>query len=482
MKPLSTGLILCLLLTPPLRAYDREVWTSYPNMNHVTALAEGDVQIYVATTGGIRRYDRFANRWLSPLTTLDGLPDNRVQRLAYDPNTGDLWFDTPSGSGVWMSRLETMSLATRDPVPQHYPPRAIPPVMLPFGYYLENNWIQGPRRTYAITDILIDSWRILWIGTRGLGVGRADLRDEQLEFLHFGPMTENVTAIALDGDRIWFGGEDTYRGPARGITRYHPSTDTWEYFQPEDIIGLDDVRVSAILPDSTDVWFGTWGGLVRYTKKSGQWLTYRLYGRNSDRITALARDSQRLWIGTRAGLRILDLKADTLRTVEGSERFAIRALDAGPDFIWAGTDWGLYRCARRDVTWAPVRCPEGLTKGPISAVFARAGKVWAAVEAPPALIHQSGSDTTWQRFPLSEVGGSRRVAIAADTSRVWVATDQGAFRLDIARKLWKDYTRFSGLIHDRVHAILLDGDYVWFGTQEGASRFHWARGFFEKNH
>ena len=99
MNPRFTGPILCLLLTLPLWAYDREVWTSYPNMNHVTALAEGDVQIYVATTGGIRRYDRFVNRWLPPLTTLDGLPDNRVQRLAYDPDTGDLWFDTPSGSG-----------------------------------------------------------------------------------------------------------------------------------------------------------------------------------------------------------------------------------------------------------------------------------------------------------------------------------------------------------------------------------------------
>ena len=42
-----------------LDAYDREVWTSFPNMNSVTSLAEGETQIFVGTTGGIRRYDRF---------------------------------------------------------------------------------------------------------------------------------------------------------------------------------------------------------------------------------------------------------------------------------------------------------------------------------------------------------------------------------------------------------------------------------------
>ena len=47
--------------------------------------------------------------------TLDGLPDNRVQRLAFDPNTGDLWFETPSGGGRWISRLEIMSLIGQTP-------------------------------------------------------------------------------------------------------------------------------------------------------------------------------------------------------------------------------------------------------------------------------------------------------------------------------------------------------------------------------
>ncbi len=482
MKHTSIGLILCLLLPLSLPAYDREAWTSYPNMNDVTALAEGDHHIYVATTRGIRRYDRFTNRWLSPITTLDGLPDNHVRRLAYDPNTGDLWFDTPSGSGAWLSRLETVSIAAPHTAPRRRPPAAIPPVFLPFEYDLEGSWIRGPWRRYAITDVMIDSWRILWIGTRGLGVGRADLRDEQLEFLRFGPMEENITAMALDGDRIWFGGEDTYRGPVRGITRYHPPTGTWKYFESDQIVGLDDVRISTILPDSANVWFGTWGGLVRYTRKWGQWLTYHLSRRHPGPVTALARDGNRLWIGSGTGLSVLDLKADTLRTVEGSERFAIRTLEVGPEFIWAGTHLGLYRCARRDVTWKPVRSLEGHTKSPISALFVRQGEIWAAAEAPPALLYRSKSGNTWERFPLSEVRGSRKVAIAADTSRVWVATDQGAFRLDIARKLWKHYTRFDGLIHDRVHTVLLDGDYVWFGTAEGASRFHWAGDFFEQNH
>ncbi|MDA0747530.1 MAG: hypothetical protein O2954_13500, partial [bacterium] len=109
MKRFAYIFFLYLALPISVQAFDRNAWTVYPSMNYVTSLAEGDQQIFVGTTGGIRRYDRFYRRWLPPVTTLDGLPDNRIYDLAYDPNTGDLWFDTPSGAARWLSRLESVS-------------------------------------------------------------------------------------------------------------------------------------------------------------------------------------------------------------------------------------------------------------------------------------------------------------------------------------------------------------------------------------
>ena len=483
MKTTWSGLLLSLLLPSCLLAYDRSAWTSYPNMNYITSLAEGDDQVFVGTTAGIRRYDRFREGWLSPLTILDGLPDSRVQGLSFDPDTGDLWFDSPAGPARWMSRLEVMYLAARIPVTlrRNRPPAAIPPVFPPFGYFIDDGVIRGPYQSYPITDALVDSWNVLWIGTWGLGVGRADLHDEQLSFLQFGPFEQNVTAIARDGEDIWFGGDDDYRGPARVITRYRPSSREWEYFDSDRIVGLDDARVSHILVDTTDVWFGTHRGVVRYARKSGRWLTYYLPRRHPGRITALARDGSRLWMGTESGLAVLDILADTIRVVAGSERFDIRGLTVGAGYVWAGTDLGLYQCPTRDVMWSAVQDPDGLARSPISGVCVQGDDIWATVETLPALLRGSGTGGRWGRFSLSDVGPQRRVSLAADSTRVWVATDGGALRFDVSRQLWKRYSQSDGLIHDRVQALQLDGEHIWFGTAEGVSRYHWAEDFFEKD-
>ncbi|MDA0748580.1 MAG: hypothetical protein O2954_18840, partial [bacterium] len=358
----------------------------------------------------------------------------------------------------------------------------IPPVSLPYGYYLQNGWIRGPRQSYAITDALIDSWRVLWIGTRGLGVGRADLSDRQLEFHQYGPIAPNITALARDGDAIWFGGTSFGPDGARGITRYNLAEETWQYFESDRIIGLDDDRVYTILPDTADVWFGTLSGLVRYNRKHDRWLTYRVNRHSSGRVTALARAGNRLWIGTEEGLAVFDTQADTIRIVGGSERFNIRVLATGPKYIWAGTDYGLFRCPLNDVVWTPARSQNGLTNNRINGLMVRDNDVWATVESPAALIRLARPDTVWQRFPLSEVGGIQRVSIAADTSRVWLGTDLGAFRFDIGPKLWTQYTRSDGLTYERVQAVLLDGHFVWFGTEQGASRYHWTEDLFEITH
>ena len=71
------------------------------------------------------------------------------------------------------------SLAYRASMPGGRPPAhlhnprsvpQIPPVFPPFGYYLDEHQVIGPRRNYAITDVLIDSWRPSL--DRHMGAGR----------------------------------------------------------------------------------------------------------------------------------------------------------------------------------------------------------------------------------------------------------------------------------------------------------------------
>ena len=199
-------LIAILALAPPARAFDASLWQTYTNMNFVTDLAEGDDEIYIATTGGIRRYGRFQDKWLPSLTTIDGLPNNLVERMTYEAHTGDLHIQTPDGTARWMSRLETI-VAGGSPEFFDRPAGRIPPdVLMPFGYYVSGGLIRGPRRDYRITDILLDSWNNLWVGTAGLGVGYTDLRFNSIEFLRHGPLEQK-----RDGDRP---------GRPRGVVRW----------------------------------------------------------------------------------------------------------------------------------------------------------------------------------------------------------------------------------------------------------------------
>ena len=107
-----SGVIACLFLLTedtPVFGYDAELWTHYTSQNIVTDIAEGESEIYFATSGGIRRYERFRQAWLRPITTADGLPDNWVQQLSYNRTSGDLSIRTKTGAATWMSRLESLS-------------------------------------------------------------------------------------------------------------------------------------------------------------------------------------------------------------------------------------------------------------------------------------------------------------------------------------------------------------------------------------
>lgn len=475
-----TIIAMCLLCSGSTWAYDRTLWTSFPSMNYVTGIAESTETIYVATTGGIRRYNRFTKKWRAPITKSDGLPDNRVQNIVFDPNVNELWFETPSGSGRWLEGLQTILLGGA-PTRQPFQPRntfRLSSIIPPFGYYLDPNRIRGPRQDFAITQTHVDSWNNLWIGTWGLGIGLANLNDRQLQFHTFGPIEENVTALATDGNTLWVGGEDTYRAPARGISRYHYQTQTWQYFEAAHIMGLENPQIKTILADSNMVWFGTHKGLTKYNKKSNRWLTYRTteyWGH----INALAKDRHLLWMGSQRGLALLNTRTDSLDRVSGSEQAIIHAMVTGPQTIWAGTESGLYACARGTRTWRAVSDPQNMSKRTIRALTIQDSILWMATEYPSTLIRHAIASNTWQEYALPEIGGSHRVSMAATEKHVWVSTNQGAFLLDISRRLFTRYHTTDGLMHPRVQAILTHQEDVWFGTAEGLSRFRWTQALLE---
>jgi hypothetical protein len=74
--------------------------------NIVNAFTETSSTLYIATDGGVGRWDYAASDWINPLTTSDGLPTNVVEDIQVIGT--DLWMATAAG----VVKMDTLTNAT----------------------------------------------------------------------------------------------------------------------------------------------------------------------------------------------------------------------------------------------------------------------------------------------------------------------------------------------------------------------------------
>ncbi|DAC47696.1 MAG TPA: hypothetical protein D7H93_00470, partial [Candidatus Poseidoniales archaeon] len=74
--------------------------------NNVNAFTESSTMLYIATNGGIGRWDYTTSDWANPLTTSDGLPTNVVEDVVMVGT--DLWMATTAG----VVKMDTLTNAT----------------------------------------------------------------------------------------------------------------------------------------------------------------------------------------------------------------------------------------------------------------------------------------------------------------------------------------------------------------------------------
>lgn len=463
-------------------------WVSYSVFRYVTSITQDYDYVYFGTTGGITRYDRFAQKWDTPFTISDGLPSNWVRNLAYDSDRDVVWAETYGGVAVYqeifgdwrwepnfpreLSRSDTATLK-------------LPNLFTEFGPATEgSDWV---------TDYYFDKYRItnyltgdyddeLWVGTWGLNVGLASLRTLRLKMFRYGLYDKDVKAILIDGDDIWFGGTG-FAATSVGITRYNRSKNDWNYFQAKYIPSLPSNRVNVMASDSLYVWFGTQNGLARLAKRDSTWRSYNTFsGLPNNEINALESDGRYLWIGTVRGLAVFDLLIDSLATVKDPllTDLYISCVLSDSYYVWVGTEYGVYTLDKEKGAWYRFATPDGLLNG-----WVRSIARWSDQKEP------SGKEEIWFGTDLGILGYSplddkTRVydnrmnfpglyvsKIACDRKHVWAATQDGVWKLNRATDIWVRYSTDDGLLDNQVQYLALDGDYIWFGTPQGATRFFW---------
>jgi len=463
-------------------------WVSYSVFRYITSIALDFDHVYFGTTGGVTRYDRFNHRWDPPFTISDGLPDNWIKNIAYDPERDEIWADTYRGPAVYHSVFGGWSREYEFPEDLSKSDTAnlkLPDLFTEYGPTTAGSfWVMDSHLDrYPITNYLRGDFDDeLWVATWGLNAGLASLQHLRLKMLKFGLYDRDVKAILIDGDVIWFGGTG-HLSPSSGITRYNRKTKTWEYFSAEYVPFLSSHQVNAMEADSHYVWLGTQNGLARMRKKDATWSFYTSFrGLPDNEVTALESDRRCLWIGTERGLAFYDLKYDSLKAVKDPllKELYIFSVLSDSYYVWVGTERGVYTLDKEKKTWYRFITSDGLLNGQVRSI-AR----WSDQKV------SSGKEEIWFGTDMgilgySPVSDKRRVydnrmnfpevnvvKLACDMKNVWVATKDGVWKLNRATDIWIKYTTYDGLLDNNVQDLVLDGDHIWFGTPQGATRFFW---------
>jgi len=462
-------------------------WTSYTMTRYVSSIAMDDHTVYFGTSGGVIHYGKIDKQWGKPFTTSDGLPDNRISRIAYDSDNGELWVDTPLGISSYnltFKRWQSRALFPDELVKSDKDSLKLPNFFMEFGYDFNPQGSIFDQRLarYDITDYLTDDWGDhVWLATWGLGVAFGSLRSWNLELYRFGLYQNDVKDICVDGQIIWFGGNDIFQYP-EGITRYDRTKEKWEYFIEGYETALRSASVNSIKSGKEFVWFGTLRGLASYSKKEDSWKFYtRSRGLGSNQINALEYyqnpDGKRgniLFIGTSAGLYYYRAVKDSIAQLEDDNVNSeyVNCLKVAQNNLWIGTKFGIYRISLTDSTRGVLSTPDGIVSSNINDIETDGKKIWFATDR--GILGYDPNTGEREVYQLSgNYPGSRPLKLAVDKTNLWAGTENGIWKMDRQSKVWANFTTFDGLIDNDIQAITLDGDHIWFGTPRGATLFYW---------
>ena len=464
--------------TGPGRYQDGD-WVGYTSVRFVTSAAVSSEYVCFGTRGGILRYDRFRNRWDKTLTSIDGLPSNRIIAVAYDPETSELYARTIAGDALFDAASDRFDPSAGFPDSLAAPWQKVELLnyMLPTGYSaLDRGFVSDEHlREYRVQGAITDDWGNLWVGTWGLGVWRGFANDRNLEALFTGLAQSNVMAIEWLGDYLWLAGP-RLEGEPGGITVFDTLEQKWTYYEARYTYGLNSDDVFDMARTGDTIWMATAAGLVRYCEQENHpFRTYNEFsGLLSDHVTAVEPAGNVLWVGSDLGLNVLNIPRDSLaravdRLTRGTYVYDVKAID---DFIWLGTDRGLFRLFTGSTQWCRFSSAEGILDGQVRAIAYDDTAFYFGTDLGLAMVFRDGSGireySTGSLLPATDI-----YALAVTERIIWASTPLGLVRFDPRKEEYRLFTHEDGLFDDFVQVIYPDGDYLWLGTQEGVQRFYW---------
>ena len=480
---------------PPSRANE---WVTLRDFRYVTAAAASQSLAFFGTTAGVERLDTLRDRWLSPVTAADGLPDDRVTALAAEPSSGDLWIGTARGlarlvsfvdvvepvfgpppfrvdrllvdpldgtvwaqiGGIWWRGPNGSPVLDRSgsrppferlvgPVPVD----EVDPTRLPWTdpLWVDSELLSGAR--FRLTVLDRDRRGDWYVGTWGDNGRRWAAASQTWEPLYFG-LAGPGGPIAASGSGYWFPpGATAARGPG-GDASLAP--------------GGVRIALSAGSPAPAAV--------AHASRDLSEWsyaVPLESPGLPAAAAHAAVAAGDTVWLATDYGI---------VRGVGGRwERWgpqdlspvAARALALEPDRVWVGGDDGLAALDRRD----GARVARFLAGRRVDAVAVTSEAMYAGTRAGLFAGRRSAGPDGVEGVPLEvervEPRGNAIRALAATDTLLVVGTATGIEVFDRVAGEWSVIARAGeGRLDHPPLALAVDPDgQVWIGSAAGLARW-----------
>jgi len=475
-------------------------WVNFTNFRFITSAAMDQTVVYFGTTNGVIRYDRYAQQWLDPLTITDGIPHERVDNIAYDPDMGRIWVLTPNGSAYYQPTFKEWysggdfpaALARND-----FDPQKFSILTTQFGYSYQDGEIQDPHmQQFALTRGVSDDFDSMYVGTWGMGPLVINTRYGDLSSLPFGPYSGDLTTVVELGSELWIG-DDRMSGGA--LSMYDRAGDKWNWYPTRLTSGLASSRLTSgiLFGEKKQIaWLGTDYGLVRYQIDNDDFTTYADFSTlPSNFILSVAVDSLGVFAGTDNGLGYLPnipeskqrKKSNSLETKEApvdtalANQFSPKSLvgfrinceNIIDDFLYLGTDRGvLRRSLSSNSQFEYVDTPGKMLSVEVYDIAHFRDSLFFLTPRDIQIINQKtgeSSTLTDQRY----FGQWRLRKIIVDNSNIWVSSDMGLWKYRLKDGYSRLFTVNDGMISDDVGGIVLDGDYIWLSTPRALIKFYW---------
>lgn len=233
----------------------------------------------------------------------------------------------------------------------------------------------------AAWGLLSDGKDSLWVGTRGYGLGKFNLKQETFELSQFANDVQlikeekSIIVIAEDNkkDNLWMSVNGS------GIAKFNKQSQVFTHYiyDPNKPDGLASAWNGALIVDQDDyVWIGGDGGLSLLNPETEVFTNYYHNPQTPDdphnlsegTIQTLYQDSQgHVWIGTNNGLNKYQKASNTFKKYYkhdglGGNRVSTIIEDA-ENQLWLATDQGLSRFAPVQETFKNYDVRDGLQTG-----------------------------------------------------------------------------------------------------------------------